>query len=126
MSAYSLIINLFSVASWMKLVQGQDMKPFIISVVAIMLIASAASLPFVLNAGFGQAPQGVEKSQIERSPNYRDGAFQNALPTPGFTPDAASADGANRSRQPAAGAGHHDLARPLLVVPAAVRQTYFD
>lgn len=87
MSAYSLIINLFSVASWMKLVQGQDMKPFIISVVAIMLIASAASLPFVLNAGFGQAPQGVEKSQIERSPNYRDGAFQNALPTPGFTGD---------------------------------------
>ena len=87
MSAYSLIINLFSVASWTKPVQGQDMKPFIISVVAIMLIASAASLPFVLNAGFGQAPQGVEKSQIERSPNYRDGAFQNALPTPGFTGD---------------------------------------
>ncbi|WP_421550409.1 MBL fold metallo-hydrolase [Kluyvera intermedia] len=66
---------------------GQDMKRFIICVVAIMLIASAASLPFVLNAGFGQAPQGAEKSQIERSPNYRDGAFQNTLPTPGFTGD---------------------------------------
>ncbi len=87
MSAYSLIINFFNVASWMKLISGQDMKRFIISVVAIMLIASAASLPFVLNAGFGQAPQGAEKSQIERSPNYRDGAFQNTLPTPGFTGD---------------------------------------
>ena len=87
MSAYSLIINFFSVASWMKPISGQDMKRIIISVVAIMLIASAASLPFVLNAGFGQAPQGAEKSQIERSPNYRDGAFQNTLPTPGFTGD---------------------------------------
>ncbi|MCP6530789.1 hypothetical protein NL480_29230, partial [Klebsiella pneumoniae] len=28
------------------------------SVVAIMLLASATTLPFVLNAGFGQAPQG--------------------------------------------------------------------
>ena len=87
MSAYSLIINFFSVASWMKPISGQDMKRFIICVVAIMLIASAASLPFVLNAGFGQAPQGAEKSQIERSPNYRDGAFQNTFPTPGFTGD---------------------------------------
>lgn len=87
MSAYSLIINLFSVASWMRPVLGLDMKPFIISVVAIMLIASAASLSFVLNPGFGQVPQGAEKSQIERSPNYRDGAFHNSLPTPGFTSD---------------------------------------
>ncbi|WP_432701087.1 MBL fold metallo-hydrolase [Kluyvera cryocrescens] len=63
------------------------MKRLIISVVAIMLIASAASLPFVLNAGFGQAPQGAEKSLIERSPNYRDGEFQNTLPTPGFSSD---------------------------------------
>lgn len=87
MSAYSLIINLFSVASWMRPALGQEMKPFTISVVAIMLIASAASLPFVLNAGFGQAPQGAEKSQIAHSPNYRDGMFHNALPTPGFTGD---------------------------------------
>ncbi|SQC33235.1 metal-dependent hydrolase [Kluyvera cryocrescens] len=87
MSAYSLIINFFRVASWMKPVSGQDMKRLIISVVAIMLIASAASLPFVLNAGFGQAPQGAEKSLIERSPNYRDGEFQNTLPTPGFSSD---------------------------------------
>ncbi|MEO3989606.1 MBL fold metallo-hydrolase [Pseudocitrobacter cyperus] len=63
------------------------MKPFIISVVVIMLIASAASLPFVLNAGFGKSPQGTEKSQVEASPNYRDGVFHNQLPTPGFTSD---------------------------------------
>lgn len=66
---------------------GQEMKLFTFSVVVIMLIASAASLPFVLNAGFGQAPQGAEKGRIEASPNYRDGVFANQLPTPGFTSD---------------------------------------
>ncbi|MBV8044802.1 MBL fold metallo-hydrolase [Pluralibacter sp.] len=61
------------------------MKRCFISVVAIMLIASAASLPFVLNAGFGQTPQGAQLNIVERSAQYRDGAFHNQLPTPGFT-----------------------------------------
>jgi len=60
-------------------------KPLIVSVVVVMIIASAASLPFVLNAGFGQAPQGDQLSAIEASPHYRDGQFHNALPTPGYT-----------------------------------------
>ena len=55
------------------------------SVVAIMLLASATTLPFVLNAGFGQAPQGAQLSLVEQSPHYRDGQFHNQLPTPGFT-----------------------------------------
>ena len=53
------------------------------SVVAIMLLA-ATTLPFVLNAGFGKAPQGAQLSLVEQSPNYRDGQFHNQLPTPGF------------------------------------------
>ena len=55
------------------------------SVVAIMLLAAATTLPFVLNAGFGKAPQGAQLSLVEQSPNYRDGQFHNQLPTPGFT-----------------------------------------
>ena len=55
------------------------------SVVAIMLLASATTLPFVLNAGFGQAPQGAQLSLVEQSPHYHDGQFHNQLPTPGFT-----------------------------------------
>lgn len=55
------------------------------SVVAIMLLAAATTLPFVLNAGFGKAPQGAQLSQVEASPHYRDGQFHNQLPTPGFT-----------------------------------------
>jgi hypothetical protein len=37
-------------------------------------------LPFVLNAGFGQAPQGAQLSLVEQSPHYRDGQFHNQLP----------------------------------------------
>ncbi|HBM9088918.1 TPA: MBL fold metallo-hydrolase, partial [Klebsiella oxytoca] len=61
------------------------MNRVIFSVVAIMLLASATTLPFVLNAGFGQAPQGAQLSLVEQSPHYHDGQFHNQLPTPGFT-----------------------------------------
>ncbi len=40
------------------------------SVVAIMLLAAATTLPFVLNAGFGKAPQGAQLSQVEASWKY--------------------------------------------------------
>jgi len=63
------------------------MKRLTISVVAVMLIACAASVPFIFNAGFGQAPQGKALTDVERSPHYRDGVFHNQLPTPGFTGD---------------------------------------
>ncbi|SAQ60097.1 outer membrane protein romA [Klebsiella oxytoca] len=49
------------------------MNRVIFSVVAIMLLASATTLPFVLNAGFGQAPQGAQLSLVEQSPHYHDG-----------------------------------------------------
>ena len=83
MSAYSLIIKLYH-KSRMGLSSGQDMNRVTFSVVAIMLLA-ATTLPFVLNAGFGKAPQGAQLSLVEQSPNYRDGQFHNQLPTPGFT-----------------------------------------
>ena len=85
MSAYSLIIKLYHKVSWMGLSSGQDMNRVTFSVVAIMLLAAATTLPFVLNAGFGKAPQGAQPSLVEQSPNYRDGQFHNQLPTPGFT-----------------------------------------
>jgi hypothetical protein len=121
-------------------------KPLFICVVLIMIIASAASLPFVLNAGFGQPPQGEQLTEVEASPQYRDGKFHNTLPTPGYNgdknmlvatwdfltkktenaPGPAAAAGENRSCEPAAGAGHPGVARPLLVVSAARGQTHPD
>ncbi len=61
------------------------MKRLTVCVVVIMLIGAAASLPFLLNAGFGQAPKGAQLSQVEQSPHYRDGQFHNQVPTPGYT-----------------------------------------
>ncbi|CAM6358153.1 MBL fold metallo-hydrolase [Citrobacter sedlakii] len=61
------------------------MKRLTVCVVVMMIIASAATLPFVLNAGFGQAPQGAQLSQFEQSVNYRDGQFHNQVPGPGYT-----------------------------------------
>ena len=82
MSAYSLIIKLYHKKSpgW-GLSSGQDMNRVTFSVVAIMLLAAATTLPFVLNAGFAKAPQGAQLSLVEQSPNYRDGQFHNQLPT---------------------------------------------
>src|SRR3712207_417294 len=34
---------------------------------------------------FGRLAQGARQAAIEASPNYRDGAFQNAIPTPTST-----------------------------------------
>jgi hypothetical protein len=54
------------------------------SVVAIMLLAAATTLPFVLMPVWPGAA-GAQLSQVEASPHYRDGQFHNQLPTPGFT-----------------------------------------
>ena len=86
MSAYSLIIK-FNCTVPMDGTEyaGLDMKRLSLYAVIIMLIATAASLPFVLNAGFGQAPQGEGLSLVERSAHYVDGQFRNQVPTEGYT-----------------------------------------
>ncbi len=68
MSAYSLIIKFNQRRIQWKgsILSGQDMKRLILSVVLVMLVASAASLPFVLNAGFGQLPQGEQLTEVEK------------------------------------------------------------
>ncbi|MCS5931739.1 hypothetical protein LNQ03_08650 [Klebsiella pneumoniae subsp. pneumoniae] len=55
------------------------------SVVAIMLLAAATTLPFVLNAGFGKAPQGHSLARWKRLPTTGTASSITSLPTPGFT-----------------------------------------
>ena len=52
-----------------------------------MIIASAASLPFVLNAGFGQPPQGERLTEVECLSTVSRGKFHNTLLTPGYNGD---------------------------------------
>lgn len=40
---------------------------------------------FCPESRFGQPPQGAQLTEVEASPQYRDGKFHNTLPTPGFT-----------------------------------------
>ena len=67
----------------MGLSSGQDMNRVTFSVASA--IAAATTLPFVLNAGFGKAPQ-VRSSVLSNSRRTTVTArFHNQLPTPGFT-----------------------------------------
>jgi L-ascorbate metabolism protein UlaG (beta-lactamase superfamily) len=42
---------------------------------------------------FGSLPTGARLGRVQASPNYRDGAFQNLVPTPVFDPEEATAVG---------------------------------
>ncbi|WP_353184720.1 MBL fold metallo-hydrolase [Parapedobacter lycopersici] len=55
---------------------------------AIVALAFAAVI-FMQQPKFGKMPTGDRLERIKRSPNYKNGAFQNLSPTPSFT------DGAN-------------------------------
>ena len=51
-----------------------------------------AGILFVSHPAFG-VWRHVSKERVEASPNYRDGMFQNQVPTPQFTRDSASTRG---------------------------------
>ncbi len=53
----------------------------LLAVVLIMVIALTIAW-FMGRPPFGKTPAGDRQTRIERSPNYRDGAFQNLSPTP--------------------------------------------
>lgn len=50
----------------------------ILSVLALLAIGAYI---FIQQPPFGSAPSGARLDRIKRSPNYRDGAFQNPVPT---------------------------------------------
>ncbi len=52
---------------------------------AVLLVVGLAACALLQPPTFGQLPQGARQAAIEASPNYRDGAFQNAIPTPTST-----------------------------------------
>lgn len=56
----------------------------IILFITIGIIAAVTYL-FLQQASFGTAPSGARLERIKKSPQYKDGAFQNQSPTPTFT-----------------------------------------
>ena len=55
---------------------------FILGAIGVLAIAAAA---LVSQPSFGRLPRGERRQRIERSPNFRDGAFRNRQPTPLMT-----------------------------------------
>ena len=53
-----------------------------IIIVVIIAVLGLSVLLFMRQEKFGRPPQGARLERIQKSPNYRDGAFQNQLPTP--------------------------------------------
>lgn len=57
---------------------------FLWALAALTLLALSACA-VMQHPTFGQLPKGARLAAVEASPNYRDGAFQNAVPTPTST-----------------------------------------
>lgn len=51
----------------------------------VLVVAGLSACAALQHPTFGQLPQGARQAAIQASPNYRDGAFQNAIPTPTST-----------------------------------------
>jgi len=69
------------------LISGRKRKTMIIS---ILIIVGLTLLVFVFlqQPMFGKLPLGDRLERIKRSPNYKNGSFQNVSPTPGLTEGA--------------------------------------
>ena len=61
-------------------------------ILGVILLFVGAGLAVLSHPAFGLWRH-VSKERIEASPNYRDGMFQNQVPTPQFTGDSASMRG---------------------------------
>ena len=67
------------------------MKALLI-ILGIVLLLAGATVAVLSHPAFGLWRH-VSTERIQASPNYRDGMFQNQLPTPQFTGDTASTSG---------------------------------
>ncbi|MBA4053377.1 MAG: MBL fold metallo-hydrolase [Marivirga sp.] len=61
------------------------LKTIMFSFLVIVVVTTAAVLIFIRQHQFGHIPTGERLSRVERSPNYRNGSFQNLNPTPDLT-----------------------------------------
>ena len=62
-------------------------------VLSIVVIMAIVGIVFVNQPSFGRIPRGERLARIERSPNYRDGAFRNIHETPLMTSDKGRLQG---------------------------------
>ena len=61
-------------------------------ILGVILLFVGAGLAVLSHPAFGLWRH-ISKERVDASPNYRDGMFQNQVPTPQFTGDSASTRG---------------------------------
>ena len=67
-------------------IMNKSMKLLLI-VLAVLLVIAIVGIIILNHPCFGRRMSKERKARIEASPNYRDGQFQNQIPTPQFTGD---------------------------------------
>jgi L-ascorbate metabolism protein UlaG (beta-lactamase superfamily) len=66
----------------------KKLKRIMIITLSILLLFAIAVFAFVQQPKFGKLPSGERLERIKKSPNYRNGEFQNQNPTPVMAEDA--------------------------------------
>jgi L-ascorbate metabolism protein UlaG (beta-lactamase superfamily) len=61
------------------------LKRMMITLITIVAVLVLATILFMQQTSFGKKPSGQRLERIKKSPQYKDGSFQNASPTPTFT-----------------------------------------
>jgi L-ascorbate metabolism protein UlaG (beta-lactamase superfamily) len=64
-------------------------KKIMLIILVLMLVLALGAFAFLQQAVFGKHPVGARLQRIEKSPNYRDGGFQNLSETPMMTGEAS-------------------------------------
>ncbi|WP_114790203.1 MBL fold metallo-hydrolase [Niabella yanshanensis] len=71
----------------MKISLKKKLRKIMWVLLSAIVIIIAAVMIFINQKSFGKAPSGERLERIKKSPNYRDGTFQNQNPTPNFSSD---------------------------------------
>lgn len=57
----------------------------LLTILLLLSVPAAVALILLIHPAFGRRPNAGRQARILASPNYRDGQFQNQIPTPQFT-----------------------------------------
>ena len=77
----------------MRLIKSSRKRMVLWIVLSIVVVMAIVGIVFVNQPSFGRIPRGERLARIERSPNYRDGAFRNIHETPLMTSDKGRLQG---------------------------------
>src|SRR5690606_4897006 len=71
----------------MKTALKNKLKKLMWILLSVLALITLIVFLFINQASFGTPTSGERRERIKKSPNYRDGVFQNQSPTPNFSSD---------------------------------------